>query len=96
MCRSIKTLRNLDPPASKDDIRAAARQFVRKVSGFHKPSQANSAAFDQAIDQIAETAERLLAELTVRAGSIARSGRKVSPLQALESEAAFPMNDGGD
>ena len=66
MCRSIKTLRNLEPPATRDDIRAAARQFVRKVSGFHKPSQANSPAFEAAIDEIAVTAERLLANLTVR------------------------------
>ncbi len=66
MCRSIKTLRNLEPPATPEDVRAAARQFVRKVSGFHKPSQANTEAFEKAIEEIAGTAERLLANLTAR------------------------------
>lgn len=67
MCRSIKTLRNLEPPATGDDVRAAARQFVRKVSGFHRPSQANNAVFEAAIEEIAVSAERLLASLNVKA-----------------------------
>lgn len=66
MCRSIKTLRNLEPPATPEDVRAAARQFVRKVSGFHKPSQANTEVFEKAIEEIAGTAERLLANLSAR------------------------------
>jgi len=60
MCRSIKKLRNAEPPTTPDDIRAAARQFVRKVSGFQKPSQKNSPAFEQAIEEIARTTEGLL------------------------------------
>jgi hypothetical protein len=63
MCRNIRTLFNFDPPASEDEIRASALQFVRKLSGFTHPSQANEAAFNQAIDEVAATARRLLASL---------------------------------
>lgn len=63
MCRSIRPLFNFEPPASDGEVRAAALQFVRKVSGFTHPSQANRAAFDCAVGEIAETAERLLASL---------------------------------
>jgi len=63
MCRSIKTLFNFDPPASDDEIRAAARQFVRKLSGFAHPSPANAAAFEGAVAEIADSARRLLASL---------------------------------
>ena len=63
MCRSIRTLFNFDPPASEDEIRDAARQFVRKLSGFGRPSRANEAAFDAAIDEVADTSRRLLASL---------------------------------
>jgi len=65
MCRSIKKLRNAEPPTTPDDIRAAARQFVRKVSGFQKPSQKNEFIFEQAIEQIAKTTETLLGTLEV-------------------------------
>jgi hypothetical protein len=65
MCRSIKTLRG-DEPATDDDIRAAALQFVRKVSGYRAPSRANEAAFDAAVNDIADTTERLLQELKAR------------------------------
>jgi hypothetical protein len=67
MCRNIRTLFNFDPPATEDEIRAAALQFVRKVSGFNKPSQANAAAFAHAIDQIADVAQRLIASLETTA-----------------------------
>ena len=67
MCRNIRTLFNFEPPASEDEIRAAALQFVRKLSGFNKPSQANAAAFDRAVDEVADVAARLLASLHTHA-----------------------------
>ncbi len=63
MCRNIRTLFNFDPPASDDEIRAASVQFVRKLSGFTKPSQANQAAFDVAVDDVAAIARRLIDSL---------------------------------
>jgi hypothetical protein len=66
MCRSIKVLRRPDLVASEDEIAAAALQFVRKISGFHKPSQANQAAFDAAVHEIAQTSGRLLDQLSRR------------------------------
>jgi len=60
MCRNIRTLFNFEPPATDDEIRGAAVQFVRKLSGFARPSRANEAAFAQAIDEIADAARRLL------------------------------------
>jgi hypothetical protein len=63
MCRNIRTLFNFEPPASEDEIRASALQFVRKLSGFAKPSRANEAAFDRAVEEVTETARRLLQSL---------------------------------
>ena len=63
MCRNIRTLFNFEPPATEDEIHAASLQFVRKISGFSKPSRANEAAFDAAVDDIARIAGRLLIEL---------------------------------
>lgn len=63
MCRSIKTLYNLDPPANEDEIRAAALQFVRKLSGFRQPSEANRRAFDKSVEEITRTAAVMLASL---------------------------------
>jgi hypothetical protein len=60
MCRSIKTLRRTDQPATDEEVRAAALQFVRKVSGFRQPSRANGPAFDAAVEEIAEASRRLL------------------------------------
>jgi hypothetical protein len=60
MCRSIKTLRGLDPPATEDDVRAAALQFVRKISGYREPSRANREAFEAAVDEVSGAALRLL------------------------------------
>jgi hypothetical protein len=60
MCRSIKTLRRPDEPATEEEIRAAALQFVRKVSGYRQPSRANAEAFDSAVDEIATASKRLL------------------------------------
>jgi hypothetical protein len=63
MCRNIRTLFNFEPPASEDEIRASALQFVRKLSGFANPSRANQAAFDRAVDEVAAVARRLLSSL---------------------------------
>jgi hypothetical protein len=63
MCRSIRPLFNFEPPASEDEIRAAALQFVRKISGFAHPSKANEAAFDLAVEEVAASARRLIGSL---------------------------------
>ena len=63
MCRNIRTLFNFQPPATEDEIHASALQFVRKLSGFSKPSQANAAAFDRAVEEVSGAARRLLASL---------------------------------
>jgi hypothetical protein len=63
MCRNIKTLFNFEPPATDDEIHASALQFVRKLSGFNKPSQGNEAAFNRAIDEVSAAAHRLLTSL---------------------------------
>jgi hypothetical protein len=67
MCRNIQTLFNFEPPVTDDEIRAASLQYVRKISGFSKPSQANEAAFERAVDEVAEASRRLLAELVTTA-----------------------------
>lgn len=67
MCRNIKTLFNFDPPATDEEIKAASLQFVRKLSGFHQPSQANEVTFNKAIDEVAAVARRLLDSLVTNA-----------------------------
>ena len=67
MCRNIHTLYNFEPPATEDEIRGAALQYVRKVSGFTKPSQANEAVFDAAVDEVAEATRRLIDALVTTA-----------------------------
>jgi len=67
MCRNIRTLFNFDPPATEDEIRASALQFVRKLSGFGRPSQANQAAFDRAVEEVSDAARRLLTSLHTQA-----------------------------
>ena len=67
MCRNIKTLFNFDPPATDDEIRASSVQFVRKLSGFARPSKANEAAFNRAVDEVFHTARRLVDSLTTTA-----------------------------
>ena len=84
MCRNIRTLFNFAPPATEEEVHAASRQFVRKLSGFTKPSRANVDAFERAIDEIAEAAERLLAELTTTA---APKDREVEAAKARERAA---------
>jgi len=67
MCRNIKTLFNFEPPVTEEEVRAASLQFVRKISGFNKPSKANEAAFMAAIDEVAEASTRLLRALETTA-----------------------------
>jgi hypothetical protein len=67
MCRNIKTLFNFDPPVTEEEVRAASVQFVRKISGFNKPSKANEAPFQAAIDEVAEVSMRLLRSLETTA-----------------------------
>ena len=66
MCRSIKTLRNAEIPATEEEIRAAALQFVRKVSGYRKPSKVNEAAFERAVEEVTEATRRMLIVLQIR------------------------------
>ena len=67
MCRNIKTLFNFDPPATEEEIRAASLQFVRKLSGFTRPSKVNEEAFNLAVDEVTEVAERLIVSLVTTA-----------------------------
>src|SRR5919202_579820 len=67
MCRNIKTLFNFEPPATEDEIQASALQFVRKLSGFARPSQANEAAFQRAVEEVTDAARRLLVSLHTQA-----------------------------
>jgi hypothetical protein len=76
MCRNIRVLYNFDPPTTPEEIRAAALQYVRKVSGVQKPSAADEAAFQRAIDAVADTTDQLLASLTARAPVRTRDGEK--------------------
>jgi hypothetical protein len=81
MCRNIRTLFNFEPPATEDEVRASALQFVRKLSGFAKPSRANEAAFERAVEEVSATARRLLAALET--ASPARN-REVEAVKARE------------
>jgi hypothetical protein len=67
MCRNIRTLHNFEPPATDDEVRAAALQYVRKISGYTKPSQANAEPFERAVEAVTEVSRELLAELTTAA-----------------------------
>jgi hypothetical protein len=77
MCRNIKTLFNFDPPVTDDEVRAASLQFIRKITGFNKPSKANEASFDAAVNEVAELSMRLL-----------RSLETTAPAKNREEEAA--------
>ncbi len=76
MCRNIQQLRGAEPPATDDEVRDAALQYVRKVSGYRQPSQANQQAFDRAVDEVAAATQRLLDDLVV-----GPSSRPAVPLQ---------------
>ena len=67
MCRNIRTLHNFEPPATEQEVRDAALQYVRKISGFTKPSQANVVAFERAVDEVAEASAKLLSQLVTSA-----------------------------
>ncbi len=84
MCRNIKPLFNFDPPATDEEVRAAALQFVRKLSGYHHPSQVNEAAFDRGIDEIAHAARHLLESLVTEAEP---KDREVEAAKARERSA---------
>ena len=85
MCRNIKTLFNFEPPATEDEIRDASLQFVRKLSGFNKPSRANQVAFDRAIDEVAAAAGLLVRSLVTNADP---RDREVEASRARERSAA--------
>lgn len=81
MCRNIRTLFNFEPPATEEEIRASALQFVRKLSGFAQPSRANEAAFTRAVDEVTETARRLLDSLQTASPA---KNREVEAIKARE------------
>ena len=68
MCRNIRTLANFEPPATEDEVRASALQFVRKLSGMNRPSRANEEVFDRAVDEVTAAARRLIGSLVTNAG----------------------------
>jgi hypothetical protein len=92
MCRNIKTLFNFEPPATDEEIRAASLQFVRKLSGYNKPSKANEAAFDAAIEEVAGIARRLIDSLVTDAP--ARNREEVAA--KARAEAAKRFGDSGE
>ncbi|MGH3836824.1 MAG: DUF2277 domain-containing protein [Pseudonocardiaceae bacterium] len=85
MCRNIRPLYNFDPPATQDEVRSAALQYVRKISGYTKPSRSNAEAFDRAVDAIADASMRLLNELVTAAPP---KDREVEAAKARERFAA--------
>ena len=94
MCRSIKMLFNFDPPATEEEIRAAALQFVRKLSGFNVPSKANKAAFDRAIEEVTDAARTLISSLVTSAQprnrdlEAERAGRDPPPVSLPEHDSS--------
>jgi len=96
MCRSIKTLYNFDPPATEDEVHAAALQYVRKLSGFAKPSQANEAVFNAAVDDVARISRRLLTTLATAAPPKNREEEaakaKVRSTQRFARQPRLPQN----
>ncbi len=87
MCRNIKTLFNFDPPATDEEVRAASLQFVRKLSGFTAPSRANEAAFNRAIDEVADVARRLIDSLSTTAAP--RNREEVAAIARARSAERF-------
>lgn len=88
MCRNIRTLFNFEPPVTQDEIRAASLQFVRKISGFNRPSKANEAAFLAAVEEVADASARLLASLETNAP--ARNREEEAEKARLRSVQRFP------
>jgi len=85
MCRNIRTLYNFEPPATEDEVRSAALQYVRKISGYSKPSEANAEAFGRAVDAVAQVSQRLLDELVT---SAPHKDREAEAAKARERSAA--------
>ncbi len=92
MCRNIKTLHNFEPPATNDEIRASSLQFVRKLCGFTKPSHANEAAFNRAVDEVAHAAQHLLDSLVTNAPPRDREVQRVKA--RVRSEKRFGASNG--
>jgi len=93
MCRNIRPLFNFEPPATDDEIRAAALQFVRKISGYTHPSQANAPAFDRAVDDVARAARTLLASLVT--GADPRDRQREAEKARARSRTRFPAPHAG-
>jgi hypothetical protein len=93
MCRNIRTLFNFEPPASEDEIRASALQFVRKLSGFNAPSRANAPAFERAVDEVTEAVRRL--RQTRRRATARPRPRRPAPGRASAMREARPMDREG-
>ena len=85
MCRNIRTLYNFEPPATEEEVRAASLQYVRKISGFNKPSQANAEAFERAVDAVAAASSELLAVLVTRPRPRTARSRRPRPGRAAHS-----------
>jgi len=85
MCRNIRTLHNFEPPATEDEVRSAALQYVRKISGYSKPSEANTEAFERAVDAVTQVSQRLLDELVTAAP---QKDREAEAAKARERSAA--------
>jgi hypothetical protein len=93
MCRNIRPLFNFEPPATESEVRNAAIQFVRKISGAHKPSRANEAAFDAAVDEVTQSCQRLLSALVTTAPP---KDRETEAAKARErGRLRFPREDEG-
>jgi hypothetical protein len=90
MCRNIRTLFNFEPPATEEEIRASALQFVRKLSGFTHPSRANEAAFDRAVDEVTEAAHRLLDSLSTTSPA---KNREAEAMKARERAKTHALNE---
>jgi len=95
MCRAIKTLHNFEPPASDEEIRASALQFVRKLSGFSRPSRANDAVFERAVDQVTEAARTLLGSLVTTGAPRDRAVEAAKARARSASRFAAPAADRG-
>jgi hypothetical protein len=90
MCRNIKTLHNFEPPATEDEVRAAALQYVRKISGSTRPSKANEAAFEQAVDEVTRVSSRLLAALVTSAEPRNRAVEAERARERAQARKRFP------
>jgi hypothetical protein len=90
MCRNIRVLYNFDPPTTRDEIRAAALQYVRKVSGIHKPSAADAAAFEEAVDAVAASTEQFLGTLQARTAVRTREQEREAARARWERREGLP------